>query len=96
MLSVAAVPSSRVNEVACRMAGPGPTAGLPVAMVTGGRDRLHSWPCGGEGVKGSDGGEAGSFLHKPLNGRPTSVSGLCMEEFCMSVWVWGWVWHMGG
>lgn len=31
---MAAVPSSRVNEVACRIAGPGPTAWLLVAMVT--------------------------------------------------------------
>lgn len=58
MLSVAAVPSSRVNEVVCRMAGSGPTAWLPVAMVTG-RDRLHSWPCSGEGVKTSDGEKPG-------------------------------------
>lgn len=49
MISVAAVPSSRVNEVACRMAGSGPIAWLPVAMVTQRPAELHSWPCGGEG-----------------------------------------------
>lgn len=69
-MPVAAVPSSRVNRVACRMVGPGSIAWPPVAMVTQRQHRQQPWLSGREG-RGLRRGEAGSVLHSPSMAHPT-------------------------